>query len=77
MQEFTAEYHKYGQYGTGICCSNSIEELIKILITRGYKFDKNERQKILEWENTMQKKYYRMDLAIRRGELEMTEYTSL
>lgn len=77
MQDFTAEYHKYGQYGTGICCANSIEELIKILISRGYKFGQDEMQKILEWENTTQKKYYGMSLTIRRGELEMTEYTSL
>lgn len=77
MQKFTAEYHKHGQYGTGICCSNSIEELIKILITRGYKFDKSEMRKILEWEGTAEKKYYGMNLTIRRGELEMTEYTSL
>lgn len=77
MQDFTAEYHKYGQYGTGICCANSIEELIKILISRGYKFGQDEMQKILEWENTTQKKYYGMSLTIRRGELEITEYTSL
>ena len=77
MQDFTAEYHKYGQYGTGICYANSIEELIKILISRGYKFGQDEMQKILEWENTTQKKYYGMSLPIRRGELEMTEYTSL
>lgn len=77
MQQFTAEYHKYGQYGTGICCSNSIEELIKILISRGYKFGKNETRKILEWEGTAEKKYYGTSLTIRRGELEMTEYTSL
>ena len=77
MQDFTAEYHKYGQYGTGICCANTIEELIKILISRGYKFSQNDMQKILEWKGTTQKKYYGMNLTIRRGELEMTEYTSL
>ena len=77
MQEFTAEYHKYGQYGTGICCLNNIKELIKILISRGYKFNQNEIRKILEWEGTAKKKYYGMGLTIRRGELEMTEYTSL
>lgn len=77
MQEFTAEYHKYGQYGIGICCSNNIKELIKILIARGYKFNQNEMRKILEWEGTAKKKYYGMNLTIRRGALEMTEYTSL
>lgn len=77
MQEFTAEYHKYGQYGTGICSSDNIEKLVEILNSRGYKFDQNEIRKILEWERTAQKKYYGMNLTIRRGALEMTEYTSL
>ena len=48
MQEFTAEYHKYGQYGTGICSSDNIEKLVEILNSRGYKFDQNEIRKILE-----------------------------
>ena len=77
MQEFTAEYHKYGQYGIGICSSDNIEKLVEILNSRGYKFGQNEIRKILEWERTVEKKYYGMNLTIRRGGLEMTEYTSL
>lgn len=77
MQQFTAEYRKYGQYGTGICSSDSIKKLIKTLNSRGYEFIQDETQKILEWEGTTQKKYYGRSLTIRRGELEMTEYTSL
>ena len=77
MQEFTAEYHKYGQYGIGICSSDNIEKLVEILNSRGYKFGHNEIRKILEWERTAEKKYYGMNLTIRRGGLEMTEYTSL
>jgi hypothetical protein len=76
MKQFTAEYSKRGQYGISICTADTIEELIQILSDRGYEFRVGEKGKILNWSNTTQKKYYSVGLNIRRGELEMTEYTS-
>lgn len=76
MKQFTAEYNKRGQYGTGICTADTIEKLIKILLDRGYEFNDGEKQRVINWSNTTQKKYYGTRLTIRRGELEMTEYTS-
>lgn len=76
MKKYTAEYSKRGQYGTGICTADTIEELMEILIDRGYTFYPNEKEKILNWSKTDKKKYYGANLTIRCGELEMTEYTS-
>ena len=76
MKQFTAEYSKRGQYGYGICTADTIEELIQILSSRGYDFSIGEKGAILNWSSTTQKKYYGVRLTIRRGELEMTEYTS-
>jgi hypothetical protein len=42
----------------------------------GYTFYIGEREDILNWSKSKDKKYYGMRLTIRRGELEMTEYTS-
>ena len=77
MKQFTAEYSKRGQYGISMCMADTIEELIQILSDRGYEFRIGEKGKILNWSHTTQKKYYSVGLNIRRGELEMTEYTSL
>lgn len=76
MKKYTAEYSKRGQYGTGICMADTIEELMEILFDRGYDFNIGERERILDWSKTEKKKYYGMRLTIRCGELEMTEYTS-
>ena len=76
MKQFTAEYSKRGQYGISICTADTIEELIGILSDRGYEFRVGEKGKILNCSNTSQKKYYSVGLNIRRGELDMTEYTS-
>ncbi len=73
---YTAEYRKKGQYGTGICMADTIEELMEILFDRGYDFEFGEREIISGWSKTNEKKYYGIRLTIRRGELEMTEYTS-
>lgn len=77
MKQYTAEYYKYGQTGTSICCADDISSLIETLYLKGYEFDnQKEIQEILNWDNTNKKKYYGTRLTIRRGELEMTEYTS-
>lgn len=77
MKNFTAEYSRSGQYGYGICAADTIDELIGTLFCRGYVFGYGERRRIAEWEKTDKKKFYGCGLTIRRGELEMTEYTSL
>ena len=76
MKLFTAEYSKRGQYGTGICTADTIIDLMEILFDRGYNFSIGEREEVLDWSKTDKKKYYGVGLTIRRGELEMTEYTS-
>ena len=76
MKQFTAEYRKYGHTGTSICSADDIGELIDALYFRGYEFGWNEIKKIVDWSNTDKKKYYGERLTIRRGALEMTEYTS-
>jgi hypothetical protein len=76
MKRFTAEYSKRGQYGSGICTADTIDELMEILFNRGYDFNIGEREKILDWSKTDRKKYYGTRLTIRCGELEMTDYTS-
>ena len=76
MKQFTAEYRRYGQSGKSICMADDIGALIEELYLRGYEFEIGEIQDILKWSNTDKKKYYGMRLDIRRGELEMTEYTS-
>lgn len=76
MKQFTAEYSKRGQYGISMCMADTIIELIDILRCRGYEFYVGEKERILNWGNTTQKKYYGARLTIRRGEPEMTEYTS-
>ena len=76
MKQFTAEYHISGQYGTGICAADTLDELIDILSDRGYDFRIGEKGNILNWGSTGKKKYYGTRLTIRRGEDEMTEYTS-
>lgn len=76
MAEFTAEY-RLGEYGTSICMANTISELLKTLSNRGYKYDGNEKKRIIDWaENTDKYRYYGARLRITRGELQMTEYTS-
>ena len=74
--KYTAEYSKRGQYGNGICMADTIEELIEVLLCRGYVFNVGERKRIINWASTEEKKYYGANLTIRCGELEMTEYTS-
>lgn len=77
MKQFTAEYVKRGQYcGRGVCMADTIEELIKILLNRGYKFSFGEKENVLDWSKTDKKRYYGVCLVINRGEREMTEYTS-
>lgn len=77
MKKYTAEYSKRGQYGNGICTAYTIEELMEVLFDRGYDFDIGERERIVNWSKTNNKKYYGTRLTIRCGENEMTEYTSL
>ena len=76
MKKYTAEYSPRGQYGISICTADTIEELIELLSNRRYFLSINERKRILDWSKTDKKKYYGVNLTIRRGELEMTEYTS-
>ena len=76
MKQFTAEYNRPGQYGTGICTADTLDELINILSDRGYTFRIGEKGDILNWGSTDKKKYYGTRLTIRRGECEMTAYTS-
>lgn len=77
MKQFTAEYRKVGETGTGVCMADTIEELIEVLSDRGYIFNSIEKQKVLDWSKTGNKRYYGIRLTINRGEYEMTEYTSL
>lgn len=76
MNQFTAEYRKCTQTGTGICGADNVCKLIEVLRSRGYEFNKKEIQEILNWSNGGKKKYYGTRLTINRGEREMTEYTS-
>lgn len=76
MKQFTAEYCRKGCYGYSICTADTIEELLENLSNNDYIFNNGEKQRILDWSNTTKKKYYGVGLTIRRGELEMTEYTS-
>ena len=76
MKNFTAEYSLEGQYGYGICAADTIDELIGSLFCRGYKFVAGDKQRIISWADGEKKKFYGTGLTIRRGELEMTEYTS-
>lgn len=76
MAQFTAEYQKISSHGTGVCAADSIENLFATLSQRGYVFRVGEQERITEWGKGEQKKYYGIRLTIRRGELEMTDYTS-
>lgn len=76
MKQFTADFCVSGSYGRQVCSADTIEELIQILISRGYNLHPNEEKRIIDWSKTTDKKYYGMSIDIRRGELEMTEYTS-
>lgn len=76
MKLFTAEYTITGQYGIGVCTADTIEELIKILGDRGFAFRRNQKEEVVEWSKTTDKKFYGIGLTIRRGDSEMTEYTS-
>ena len=76
MKRYTAEYHRKGHYGISICTADTIEELMEKIFNDGYTFYTGEREDILNWSKGKDKKYYGMRLTIRRGELEMTEYTS-
>jgi hypothetical protein len=76
MKRYTAEYHRRGHYGISICTADTIEELVEKIFNDGYAFYNGERRDILDWSKTDKKKYYGMGLLIRKGELEMTEYTS-
>lgn len=76
--EFTADFSIKEHYGNQICKASSIEELINILDIRGFNFYFNPiKEDIIKWSKTTSKKYYGTDITIRRGEPEMTEYTSL
>lgn len=76
--EFTAEFSTREHYGNRICKANSIDELINTLELRGFDFIFNPiKEDIVRWSKTTEKKYYGTDIVIRRGDLEMTEYTSL
>lgn len=77
MKNFTADYLCSDGYGHGICTADTINELYQILRDRGFKYVDSSFFKALEWEKTNDKKFYGMWIEIRRGELEMTEYTSL
>lgn len=76
MEEFTAYFVPCGKYGTQICKADTIDELIKTLIERKYSFHVDEKERIINWSNGKDKKYYGTNITIRRGELEMTDYTS-
>ena len=77
MEKFTAEYSASDGYGKCICAANTIKELYKKLNERGFKYADYSFYDALEWEKTNDKKFYGLRIEIRRGELEMTEYTSL
>ena len=76
MKQFTAEYSKRGQYGYSICTADDIVELMEIMFDRGYDFRVGEREAIIDWSKTEDKKFCRSGITIRRGERDMTEYTS-
>ena len=76
MARYTAEYSRKGHYGTSICTANTIEQLIQKLVDNGYTLHSAENDRVLHWNNTDKKKYYGAGLTIRKGELEMTDYTS-
>jgi hypothetical protein len=73
---FTAEYSNKDSYGTGVCTADTIEDLIETLSNRGFDFQNGQKEKIIDWSKTTDKKFYATRLTIRRGALKMTEYTS-
>lgn len=76
MDKFTAHFSSPDGYGTCICAADTIKELYQKLNNRGFKYADNSFYDALEWEKTNDKKFYGMRIEIRRGEPEMTEYTS-
>ena len=76
--KFTADFSTREYRGNQICTADSIGKLISTLEKRGFDFKFNPiKEEIIEWIKTTEKKYYRTNIVIRRGELEMTEYMSL
>lgn len=74
---YIAEFSTREYYGNQICKANSIDELINILDMRDFDFTFNYIKKdIVNWSKTTDKKYYGINIVIKRGESEMTEYTS-
>lgn len=77
MKKFTAQFLAPNGYGNCICTADTIRELYEILRKRGFKYAENSFADALLFERTDKKKFYGRNIEIRRGELEMTEYTSL
>lgn len=76
MEKFTAHFSSPDGYGTCVCAANTIKELYQKLNDRSFKYADNSLYDALEWEKTNDKKFYGIRIEIRRGEPEMTEYTS-
>ena len=77
MKKFTADYLNRDGYSHSICTADTIEELYQILRDRDFKYVDYSFYDALKWEKTEDKKFHSMWIEIRRGEPEMTEYTSL
>lgn len=77
MEKFTAHYSSPDGFGTCVCGADTIKELYQKLNDREFKYVDYSYYDALEWEKANDKKFYGMRIEIRRGELEMTEYTSL
>ena len=75
--KYTAEFTPYGESGTRILVASDIHELISNLIEGGYKFNPVSKKELFDWETSNKKKFYARNLTVRRGEDEMTDYTSL
>lgn len=81
MKKYTAEFRAKGSYGTMICTEDSISELIETMKERGCIISDAEVDKIIFWDNYSKSKFYYGGFGgvskIRKGEDQMTEYTSL
>lgn len=77
MDNFKAEYmRKNENYGYSICMADTITDLIKKLEQNEYMFQVGQKENIIKWSQSDQKKYYGRMITIYRGDQQMTEYTS-
>lgn len=62
--KFTADFSTRNGYGNQICIADNIENLIIMLVNRGFNFVDGMQNEIVEWSKTTNKKYYRTGITI-------------